>query len=229
MLPRLVLVAGALGLLAHAPAAHADITPIPPFAGTFSDDFGSYPFSAHATLDIMGGFATITRLNPAGSIKIEFSSQLGDDLVQHRSPDRMMGQLSTLEWVFDEPVSHFGGWWENNSRFDDAVVEFYDAGGSLIGTLNATVPQDAQAWTWNGWQSDVGIKRIVTIGNDVEFLNGFIWYEDVQAIAAVPEPAGLAAVGALGLILLRRRRTVRTLSGRSASLRGHLFRTRERR
>ena len=126
-------VATALALLLAASAARADITPIPPFTGDFSDDFGSYPFSAHSTLDIMGGFATITRLNPEGSIKIEFSSQLGSDLVTHRSPDRMMGQLSVLEWVFDEPVSHFGGWWENNSRFDHANVEFFNASGGADG------------------------------------------------------------------------------------------------
>ena len=154
----------------------------------------------------MGGFATITRLDAEGSIKIEFSSQLGSDLVTHRSPDRMMGQLSVLEWVFDQPVSHFGGWWENNSRFDHANVEFFNASGGLIDTLEASVPKAAQAWTWNGWQSDTGIKRIVVTGNDTEFLSGFIWYEDVQAIAAVPEPAGLAIFGAMGAILLRRRR-----------------------
>lgn len=202
---RLRLIASAVALLLVVSNARADITPIPPFAGTYSDDFGSYPFSAHATLDIMGGFATITRLNPAGSIKIEFSSQLGSDLVNHRSPDRMMGQLSVLEWVFDQPISHFGGWWENNSRFDDAVVDFYDTNDSLLASLNASVPRTAQAWTWNGWQSDVGIKKIIVTGNDTEFLSGFIWYEDVQAIAAVPEPAATAVLGAIALFLLRRR------------------------
>jgi hypothetical protein len=48
----------------------------------------------------------------------------------------------------------------------------------------------------------VGIKKIVTNGNDVEFLNGFIWYEDMQAIAMIPEPGavGLLVVGfAVGL------------------------------
>ena len=195
----------ALGLVAA--SAKADIIPIGPFAGDYADDFGSYPFSAHATLDIFGGFATITRTNPSGSIKIEFSSQLGDDLVMHRSPDRMMGQLSELVWVFDEPVSHFGGWWENNSRFDHAVVDFYDVNDNLLASLNANVPQDAQAWTWNGWQStDVGIKKIVTNGNDVEFLNGFIWYEDVQAIAAIPEPACMGIVIGAGALLGRRGR-----------------------
>jgi hypothetical protein len=186
---------------------NGDIIPIGPFDGEYSDDFGSYPFSAHATLDIFGGFATITRTNTAGSIKIEFSSQLGDDLVQHRSPDRMMGQLSELVWVFDEPVSHFGGWWENNSSFDHAVVDFYDANDNLLASLNANVPQDAQAWTWNGWQStDVGIKKIVTNGNDVEFLNGFIWYEDIQAIAMIPEPGAMGVLIGCGLLLGRRGR-----------------------
>lgn len=195
-----------LASMGLASSTAADITPIGPFSGDFSDHFGSYPQGAHATLDIMGGFATITRLTEGGSIKIEFSSSLGGDLVTPRSPDRMMGQLSVLEWVFDQPVSRFGGWWENNSRFDDANVEFFNASGGSMGTLVATVPEAGQAWVWNGWQSDTGIKRILVTGNDTEFLSGFIWYEDVQAVAAVPEPGTVALLAPLALFLLKRRR-----------------------
>ena len=53
----------------------------------------------------------------------------------------MIGQLGVLEWVFHMPIQKFGGYFENNSRFDDATLEFYDAQDQLIGVMNATVPR----------------------------------------------------------------------------------------
>lgn len=47
-------------------------------------------------------------------------------------------------------------------------------------------------WTWNGWQSDVPIGRIVVTGNGI--VNGFLWYENVQIDFAVPGPGGGAVL-----------------------------------
>jgi hypothetical protein len=104
----------------------------------------------------------------------------------------MVGQLGIAQWTFASPVSQFGGYFQNNSRFDDAVVDFYDHSGSLIGSLTATIPKGTSNWTWNGWHSDTPIAGIVITGNDTGFLNGFIWYDDFEltvAAASVPEPA----------------------------------------
>jgi hypothetical protein len=118
----------------------------------------------------------------------------------------MMGQLGVAQWVFEEPMCCFGGWMENNSGADDATFEFYDAGGNLIEQTVATIPAAAQAWTWNGWQSDVPFSRIVVTGNGL--INGFIWYENV---AADPAPSscptdldgdGLTGIGDLVAVLL---------------------------
>jgi len=85
------------------------------------------------------------------------------------------------------PCIKFGAWFGNNSRFDDATVDFYDPSDTLIGSVTATVPKSLRGWTWNGWQSDVPIHRLVVTGNDAGFLHGFIWFDDMQASPA-PEP-----------------------------------------
>ena len=49
--------------------------------------------------------------------------------------------------TFATPISEFGGYFANNSRFPDAVVDFYDRAGALIGpnaTMEATTHQSAR-------------------------------------------------------------------------------------
>ena len=136
-------------------ASRAGIIPIDPFVGTSSEDFDNTGVEgATQTLDVFGGLATIRNLTSGGALKVELSSSLDGDLVVPRSAPWMVGQLGIAEWTFAQPISQFGGYFENNSRFDDAVVDFYDRSGSLIDSLTATIPKDAQDWTWNGWHSD---------------------------------------------------------------------------
>jgi hypothetical protein len=171
----------------------AGIVSIEPFVGTNSENFDNTGVDgATQSLKVLGGLATIKNLTSGGALKVERSSSLDGDLVLPRSDPWMVGQLGIAEWTFSTPVADFGGYFENNSRFDDAVVDFYDKSGTLIDTLSATIPKDAQTWTWNGWHSDTPIGKIVITGNDAVFLHGFIWYDDFEAnvaIASVPEPA----------------------------------------
>src|SRR5262249_42747537 len=152
-----------------------------------------------------GGAGTVRSRRAGGSLKMEFSSSLGGRLVVPHSPPLMMGQLGISEWEFNDPLFQFGGYFANNSRFDDARVDFFDANGALIDSVTATVPtaQFPGDWTWHGWQSEVPIKRFVITGNDTEFLSGFIWFDDVQANPAsvVPEPSSLVLLGLSGLIV----------------------------
>jgi hypothetical protein len=115
----------------------------------------------------------------------------------------MVGQLGIAEWTFATPVSEFGGYFENNSRFDNAVVDFYDNSGSLIDSLSATIPKGTPTWTWNGWRSDTPLQRLVMTGNDAGFLHGFIWYDDFELIvasASVPEPASWLLLATASLL-----------------------------
>jgi hypothetical protein len=97
----------------------------------------------------------------------------------------MLGQIGISEWEFSTPLTKFGAWFANNSRFDDATVDFYDVNGSLIGSARARVPKSLRGWTWNGWQSDVPIHRLVVTGSDAGFMHGFIWFDDVQVVTAL--------------------------------------------
>jgi hypothetical protein len=200
------------------PAAYGGVLLIGPFEGALSDDFNSYSQGVRFEQSIMGGAGTV-RVMPGGSLKMEFSSSLGGRQVLPHSPPLMFGQIGISEWVFNDPVVQFGGYFANNSRFDDARVDFFDVNGALIDSVTATVPiaQFPKDWHWNGWQSDVPIKSFVVTGNDTEFLHGFIWFDDVQAnTSAVPEPSSLALLGWTGLVgtlvygrkVLRKRLTV---------------------
>jgi hypothetical protein len=210
---RILICSLGLVLVVGRPAAGQGVTSVGPFTGGLSENFDTLGFtfgSAHSQMTIFGGFGTVRKLTE-GSIKYEFDSNLGGDQVNNRSNPAMIGQLAIAEWSFATPVSRFGGYWENNSRFDDARVDFYDSNGILFDTETATVPRTAQAWTWNGWESEVPIGKIVVAGNDTGFLNGFIWYDDMEVVAApVPEPsavllAGVAGYALLGVLSLRRR------------------------
>ena len=79
-----------------------------------------------ADSDRLRGLATIQNLTSGGALKVERSSSLDGVLEVPRSAPWMVGQLGIAEWTFATPVSQFGGYFANNSRFPDAVVDFYN-------------------------------------------------------------------------------------------------------
>ena len=174
------------------------LVPIGPFQGRLSDDFNSYSQGVRYEQSIMGG-AGVVRVAGPGSLKMEYFSSLGGRALSPHSPPLMFGQIGISEWTFNDPLYQFGGYFGNNSRFDDARVDFFDVNGALIDSVTATIPkaQTTHDWFWNGWQSDVPIKRIVITGNDAAFLHGFIWFDDVQA-NPVPAPSSLVLLGLSG-------------------------------
>jgi hypothetical protein len=210
-----------LTLVIHAPALGQVVFPIGPFTGTRSDDFsndGPGGAGGHQQVIIFNGFTTVNNTTPGGALKIEFSSSLNGDLVTPRSPPLMFGQIGISQWLFSSPVTQLGGYWENNSGVDDAVVRFFDANNNLLATLNATDPHLAQTWTWNGWQSTVPFSSITVTGNDPSLLNGFIWWDDFQVtLAVVPEPSTYLLLGSSTLAIggfwyLRKRKNCDLLS-----------------
>jgi len=213
------ILAAGLVTVGLAPPAAAQIAPIGPFTGTIFDNFnndGQPGTGGKASVVVFSGFCTVVNTTQGGSLKIEFSSNLGGDQVDPRSPPAIFGQLGISEWTFNSPVTRWGGYWENNSRFDDATVNFFDANNNLIGTMVADDKKAAQTWTWNGWQSTVPFTKVRVTGNDVGFLNGFIWWEDFNVtVASVPEPntyalLGLTAVIVTSFFCYRRRQASRS-------------------
>jgi RNA polymerase sigma factor (sigma-70 family) len=165
------------------------LTEVGPFRGTSSEGFDHLGITgAQQKITILGRTATVSNLTHGGALKLEMSSSLDGVLVRPRSAPLMMGQLGISEWVFNPPLVRFGSYFQNNSRFDDATVDFYDLSDTLVGSMTAKVPKSFRGWTWNGWQSAVPVHRLVITGNDAEFLHGFIWFDDVQVTAAPPLP-----------------------------------------
>lgn len=192
-----------LTLLVITAPASAAVTTAGPFVGDYHDNFDQYWPNVNAVqeLDVFDHHGVIRNLTSGGAIKIELGSELNGDLVLPINKT-MMGQLGIADWVFNQPVSRFGGMWENNSHADDATVTFFDSNNNLLGTQIANVPTNGQTWVWNGWQSDVPIKRIHVVGNGI--INGFIWYENMEMSVAVPEPAGCIACISIAVSLMRR-------------------------
>jgi hypothetical protein len=170
----------ALAALSLSSPSRADVVAIDPFDGVLSEHFDSFSQGGGLQeLVILDGFATVRNLTPGGAIKVEYYSSRDGLVVVPHSPPLMMGQMGIMEWEFEEPLSQFGSYFANNSRVDDAQVDFYDENGAWIDSMTATIPNSG-SWYWNGWESDVPIKWIVISGNDEGFGNAFIWVDDVQ-------------------------------------------------
>jgi hypothetical protein len=180
MLRQFILLSVAVAALALSSPSRADVVPIDPFDGAMSENFdGMNEGGGRQYLVIFDGFGIVYNQTDGGAIKVEYMSSRGGNLVMPHSRPLMMGQMGIMLWEFAEPVSQFGSYFANNSRFDDAQVDFYDENGDWIDSTTATIPNDCN-WYWNGWESDVPIKWIVIGGNDVEFDHAFIWVDDVQ-------------------------------------------------
>jgi RNA polymerase sigma factor (sigma-70 family) len=170
-------------------ARSGPIAQLGPFQGTASERFDALGVDVtQQGISILGRTATVSNVTRGGALKIASGSSLGGVLVTPHSPSFMLGQVGISEWVFSTPLTKFGAYFANNSRFDDASVDFYDVNDTLIGSETARVPKSLRRWTWNGWQSGVPIHRLVITGKDAEFLHGFIWFDDVQ-VATAPRPA----------------------------------------
>ena len=194
---------------------HAVIVSVDQFTGDVTETFNQYDNTTAAqSIPVFGGAGTLQNLSAGGAIKIEFASTFMGYQV---SPidDMMGGQLGVAQWVFNQPITRFGGWFENNSGADDAVISFFDVNNVLIQALPANIPF-AEDWTWNGWQSDTPISRIVVFGNGT--VNGFLWYENMQIdFADVPEPSAIAAVTVMALAGVHKRRRAGSSCRRSFS------------
>lgn len=191
-------------LLLPLSSLQAQVTPIGPFTGTVTEGFNVFPFNpSYQSYSVFGpqGLASNIYI-PGGALKYEANSTRGGDTVVPHTGVTFGGQIGVSQWTFPQPLASFGAYWENNSRFNDAVATFYDTNNTLIATLTVNIPKDAQDWTWNGWQFDTPVSKFIITGNDTVFFGGFIWWDDATATfatVAVPEPASWMLLGAIGL------------------------------
>jgi len=185
--------------------ASADITAIGPFVGSLIDPLNAPGTTIVSSYDIFGGAGSLNSFDgKTTSIHYLLRDTFSGDLVTPRTGGHILGfTTGPATFVFDTPLVRFGAYFENNSGEDDALVEFFGAGGALIGTATADTDADLQDWTWNGWESDVGIASIRVTGNGI--IDGFLWFDDLQG-DPIPAPlsVGVFVAGAIGIARRKR-------------------------
>lgn len=188
-------------------AAHssAGVTRVDPFMGSLSDPLNYPGTTIVSSFNIFAGVGRLRSFDDATtSIHYLLQDQFAGDLVTPRTGGRVLGfTTGPAYFEFAAPMQRFGAWWENNSGADDATVEFFDANGGLIATDTAFTVAAAQAWTWNGWESTVGIASIRVTGNGI--IDGFLWFDDFEG-DLIPAPATVGVL-LVGLLAKRRRHT----------------------
>ena len=193
----------ALSFVAFPGVGFADITPIGPFTGQYSEPLNFSNTNISASQPIFGGRARLDSHNGQTLIHLLLGSTLSGDPVTPRTGQYILGWTEGPGvFVFTTPIVKFGSYWNNNSGVSNATVKFYDSGNVLVGMQTAITPAPGNVWVWNGWESTTPVSRMVVEGSGV--LNGFLWFDDLE-ITQVPGPGG-AVVLALGVLMRRWRR-----------------------
>jgi len=194
----------AIGMCTTATAS-ADIIGIDSFIGEYSESFdtqsGGYQ---HDLINVFDGQGTVGREGGTGGLIITGGWSFYDVVDQYDGSNFLGSPSSAVEYQFDTLISSFGGQFATNSNVADGTIRFYDAQDALIGSDTINVTDDG-LWTWNGWESDTGVQRIVIEGNYSS--GGFIMQDGMQADIAIPAPGAMAMLGLAGMVCISRRRS----------------------
>jgi len=193
-------------------AATAAVNPIAPFVGGMREPLNFTNTRISADQPIFGGAAHLVSHDGNTYIHLLLGDTFNGVNVSPRTGSYILGWTEGPGiFLFNPPVTQFGAYWANNSGTNGATASFFAADNSLLGTQPATDPSGG-TWTWNGWQSTTPISRIVVSSTGV--LNGFIWFDDLEA--TVPAPASVALPALSFAWLNRRRRAGLSPSGSGA-------------
>jgi hypothetical protein len=153
-------------------AASAQVTPIGPFTGDQSEGFAGLKNWSVCVFcsSIDGAFNGICTLaSPDGSNSIHITGGWGFicSIGPHATPDITAstgGGGYDYNFQAGMEAGKFGGYFGTNSGVADGTVEFYDAGGALIGSAPITYPADC-SWNWNGWEINPPAAKVRVIAN----------------------------------------------------------------
>lgn len=212
-----LLLAMVVTILAPFSLANAMLKTIGPLIGDFSEGFETVPSGTFVSeIEVFDGeaiaknFAGGPYLNVTGG----WSSQDTGDRVTPHSGSRFMGSsYNGVEWIFNTPAVRFGGYFTTLNvglNSEGAIANFFDVEDNLLGHMDVTARflPNGSRWTWNGWMSDIPVKRVEIIGMGSPYwdnLGGFVMHDDME-YTPVPEPVTLLLLGLGGLILLRKSR-----------------------
>ncbi len=165
------IVCAAAGVVGFAGAACAQITPTGPFTGARQEGFQTlqnWGVCVFCTT-IEGAFQGICTLESVSGSNIHITGGWGFicSIGALATPNiTASGGGGGYDYHFSagNEAGKFGGYFGTNCGVPDGTAEFYDSGGTLIGTQPLTVPADC-TWNWHGWEINPPAARIRIIGN----------------------------------------------------------------
>lgn len=174
----------ALVILAPFSTTKAAIETIGPFNGQLSEGFETQEGPYLTELSVFCELGTVRNLDDSPNLHITgYWAAIG--VVSSRSGICFMGSTGDgVEWIFDIPAGRFGGYFTTlsiTSNSEGAVANFYDVADNLLVQKEVNAPYSE--WTWNGWVSDVPIKRVEVIGlglPDWLGAGGFVMHDDME-------------------------------------------------
>ena len=182
--PTFLLAGLILTILVCVCATAAAIEPTGPFRGKFSEGFETQQDSFATELPVFEGESTVRNLFDGPYLHVS-GCWTGIGTVCARSGDCFMGSVGGgVEWIFDVPAGRFGGYFtvlDLLPNTEGAVAYFYDVNDNLLAQMDVNAPYST--WIWNGWVSDVPIKRIEIIGLGSPGwldLGGFVMHDDME-------------------------------------------------
>src|SRR4030042_6051166 len=182
--PSFLLAGLVLTILVCVSATAAAIEPLGPFSGKFSEGFETQQDSFVTELPVFAGEATVRNLFDGPYLHIS-GCWTGIGVVCARSGICFMGSVGGgVEWIFDVPAGRFGGYFtvlDLLPNTEGAVAYFYDVNDNLLAQMDVNAPYST--WIWNGWLSDVPIKRVEIIGLGSSgwlTLGGFVLHDDME-------------------------------------------------
>ena len=186
--------AGCAALLAT--AAEAQVVPVGPFAGEMQEGFESFPKGFGPQLVCFGGAATANQIGGTQGLYVINAWFYFGGIFAHEGFLFMGGTSGvTVEWVFEQPATRFGGYFGTNYSQSGATATFYDDAGQVMAAHPIACPNGGQ-WAWSGWEATgPGFKRVTIAGSNPS--SGHIMHDLLQLSVDSPCYPDCNADGAL--------------------------------
>lgn len=139
-------------------AAHAQLAPIAPFAGSRSEDFESQALQLNVDCvqeRVFADRADLCAMFGGGCSIADASSAIAQ--TPPRSGVQLFHAEVVVELTFDRPVQRFGGWFASD-WVSSGLATFFDETGQAFAfeQFQITPCSSGCAWTWNGWDAGSG-------------------------------------------------------------------------
>jgi len=160
--------------------AGAQISPIRPFVGHFSEGFETLaPAGATICLAerIFGGAGELCTPGSPGAT-VETSWSFLCDLDPYAGDHLYGSSQGPSVYKFGRNVKRFGGYFASNGVAGVVHVRFLTDEGVFIDDAIVDVPNDC-SWTWNGWEAESGLIGRVQVVNSSNG-GGFVMMDEMR-------------------------------------------------